>query len=246
MRYILFLLASVLLFAGCKKDATIASLPDITGGLVVNIPFDSSTIETVSNTVGKADTVLYTTGHTGKAHSAIMFLDGSMYTVDYGALPAASFTNNIFTISFWVKTQDTALVGGVISKRSVTGPWEYCIDNHFSHGYYSFDNWLADGSTTVYGADPLKAYASIAPNYTWQHIAYVADGAMLHVYVNGVLQQGIDMHATGMNFTATTAHLVIGDGGGYGRHYYFSGCIDDIKMYNRALTADAIQYLATH
>jgi hypothetical protein len=36
---------------------------------------------------------------------------------------------------------------------------------------------------------------------------------------------------------------VVGNGGGYGKNYYFQGGVDDLKMYNRVLNADEIKAL---
>ena len=92
--------------------------------------------------------------------------------------------------------------------------------------------------------DPLKASATFQLA-TWEHIAFVADGTTLKSYLNGVLQTGTDEHQTGLSFSDTDGHLVIGNGGGYGRNYVFNGCIDDILMYNKPLDAATIQYLST-
>jgi hypothetical protein len=36
---------------------------------------------------------------------------------------------------------------------------------------------------------------------------------------------------------------VVGNGGGYGKNYYFQGAIDDIKIYNRVLNNSEISAL---
>jgi hypothetical protein len=77
-------------------------------------------------------------------------------------------------------------------------------------------------------------------NNTWYHLAGTYDGANIKIYLNGVL-------------TATTAYtgpigtnaanVNIGrDADGGGRRYY-RGRIDDVRIYNRALTAEEVQAL---
>jgi hypothetical protein len=127
-----------------------------------------------------------------------------------------------------VKVIDSISPGAVLSKRGITGPWEYSIDNHFDKGVFNLDNWISDGTKTVYGIDPLDASAPFQLN-TWQHVAYVADGQTLRVYLNGAIQTGEDGYQSGYFFSDTDGHLVIGDGGGYGKHYFFNGCIDDVE-----------------
>ena len=240
MKYIFQFLVLVLL--GCQKGPT---TPDITGGLVVNILFDDgSPVESVSGVSGVIHRATPTSDRKGKASQAMLFSAYDSSTIDFGDLPLASVdSNGLFTICCWIKVVDTAGNFALLSKRGLTGPWEYCIDNFFSHNRFVLDNWIDNGSTSVYGIDPLQASAPITIGQ-WQHLAYVADGNQLRVYVNGVIQSGIDRHSSGLSFSKTSTSLVIGNGGGYGRNFYFSGAIDDIKMYNRALSQSAVKYLA--
>jgi len=239
MKYLpLFLL--ILLAACDSKPPVYATI----NGLVVDIPFDGNPIENVSGVTGAVYRATYAADHHGNAGRAMYFNSADSATVDFGALPLASFdSTNQFTISCWVKVADTIGSIAVLSKRGVTGPWEYAIDNQFNHNGFILDNWTPNGITSVYGTDPLNAMAVITPGQ-WQHLAYVGDGTSLKVYVNGILQAGSDAHNAYYTFAPTAAHLVIGNGGGYGRNYYFNGCIDDIKMFNRALSAANIQTLA--
>ena len=160
-----------------------------------------------------------------------------------GDLPGASFPDGKFTISVWVKVADTTHAISVLSKRNPFGPFEYSLDNHFGVSSLKLDNWISNGGGTVYGTDPFNTAAPIKLN-TWQHIAYVADGNMLKVYIDGTVTSQTDQAQTGHQFTDTDAHFVIGNGGPYGANYFFDGAIDDIKLYNRALSATYIQALA--
>ena len=239
MKYLPLLLVVVL--SACHKNQ---SSLDITTGLVVNIPFDGNTVDAVSGVTGVNYRATFGPDHHYNAGKGLQFNAADSATVDFGALPLASFdSTNQFTISFWVKVADTTAPIAVLSKRGDTGPWEYAIDNQFNHKGFVLDNWTGNGQTSVYGTDPLSAFVAIVPGQ-WQHLAYVADGNTLSVYVNGVLQAGIDQRNMGYSFGKTSAHLVIGNGGGYGRNYYFNGGIDDIRMYNIALPAATIQFLA--
>lgn len=163
--------------------------------------------------------------------------------IDFGDLVGASFPANEFTIACWVVAIDTASALAVLSKRTSAGPFEYSLDNHFNHNVLNLDNWIASGANTVYGTDPLNASVQIKPG-TWQHLAFVADGEFLKVYVNGVLQSSEDARKTSSDFSNTNAPLMIGVGGAFGVNHYFNGCIDDIRMYNRALDAEAIRVLS--
>ena len=74
------------------------------------------------------------------------------------------------------------------------------------------------------------------PVNAWTHVALTYDGSTLRLYVNGT--QAATRAATGAIQT-TTNPLWIGGNSPYGE--YFQGLIDDVRVYNRALTATDIQ-----
>jgi hypothetical protein len=244
MKYHYFLLLTLLITA-CKKDYYQPPFinPDITSGLVINIPFDGTATELITNTNGVINHTTLTTDHHGAANKAMHFSSIDSSFIDFGSLTNSSFTGNVFTVLCWVRVSDTLNPMAILSKRGLTGPWEYSLDNHFGKSHFNLDNWVSNGGTSVYGADPLKASANIALN-SWMHLAYVANGTTLRVYLNGILQAGTDNYNTGLSFSQTSGNLIIGNGGGWERNYYFNGDIDDIRMYNKALDAATIQYLA--
>lgn len=216
--------------------------PDITTGLVVHIPLDGTAVDVISNTAGIVFKAVPAADRNGEPDKAMYFPPGDSAEIDLGDLEAASFTNNIFTVSCWVQTVDTLEVRAVLSKRAAGGPFEYSLDNHFNRNAYTLDNWVSSGAGTVYGVDPLNAAATVALG-AWQHIAYVADGSTLKVYVDGVLQSGTDVRQAGKDFGNTSAPLMIGVGGAFGVNHHFSGSIDEVRMYNRALNTEEIQAL---
>ncbi len=73
----------------------------------------------------------------------------------------------------------------------------------------------------------------------WQHIAGIADGSRLRVYYNGV-----EVGSTTYNGTIRTVAqgLGIGDapGGGYGPGFRYQGYLDELAIWNVALTDDQI------
>ena len=76
---------------------------------------------------------------------------------------------------------------------------------------------------------------------TWYHLAYVYNDTDVRLYLNGLL----DANATGpvnpLAFTAGiaagTAKFIIGANDGTSIANYFDGLIDDVAIFNRALTA---------
>src|SRR5204863_1499266 len=81
----------------------------------------------------------------------------------------------------------------------------------------------------------LTGSAALALN-TWSHLATTYDGANLRIYVNGT--QVATKAITG-NLLTSTGVLRIGGNSVWGE--YFSGLIDELRVYNRALTATELQ-----
>ena len=74
------------------------------------------------------------------------------------------------------------------------------------------------------------------PLNTWTHLTATYDGATLRMFVNGV--QASSRAVTGLTAT-TSGALRIGGNSVWGE--YFRGLIDEVRIYNRALTAAEIQ-----
>jgi hypothetical protein len=122
---------------------------------------------------------------------------------------------------------------------TVTGPWWGDViykgnDNYYLEGTSYPSGFPAMGGTLP-NAPPLYGTAVLALN-TWAHLAATYDGATMRLYVNGV--QVASRAQTGTIVTSTNP-LQIGGDSIYGQ--YFTGRIDDVRIYNRALSAAQIQ-----
>jgi glucose/arabinose dehydrogenase len=92
------------------------------------------------------------------------------------------------------------------------------------------------GGTTL-GATTRVVYGPTAnPVNAWTHVALTYDGTTVRLFVNGT--QVATTAATG-TIQATDNPLWIGGNNPYGE--YFTGLIDEVRIYNRALTATDIQ-----
>ena len=78
--------------------------------------------------------------------------------------------------------------------------------------------------------------AKLAAN-AWTHLAVSYDGANMRVYVNGVLVRTV---ARSGAIIATNGSLHIGGNAVWGGEF-FSGLIDEVRIYNRALSGEEIQ-----
>ncbi len=86
----------------------------------------------------------------------------------------------------------------------------------------------------------LHSTASI-PNNTWTHIACVYNGSTIQVYING--QSSGSVNSTGSISTSTDALRIGHSKGTSNASNYFNGDIDDVRIYNRSLSATEIAAL---
>jgi len=122
---------------------------------------------------------------------------------------------------------------------TVSGPWWADViykgnDNYYLEGTSNPSGFSAMGGT-IPNAPPLYGTGVLALN-TWAHLAATYDGATMRLYVNGV--QVASRAQTGAIVTSTSP-LQIGGDSIYGQ--YFAGRIDEVRIYNRALSVAQIQ-----
>jgi hypothetical protein len=101
--------------------------------------------------------------------------------------------------------------------------------------YASTSTGQPTGQAYVGGERDARASAPI-PTGAWTHLAATYDGATVRLYVNGTQVRALS--ASGA-MTVSTGPLKIGGNAIWSE--WFAGLIDDVRVYNRALTAAEIQ-----
>jgi hypothetical protein len=101
------------------------------------------------------------------------------------------------------------------------------------------DLYLRNGVITFYTGQQDLTFGTALPAGTWAHVALVYNSGVLRAYVNGV-QQGPDRAATLANVTAA---LQVGAWmpSANQNSDYWSGTIDEVRVYGRALGVPEIQ-----
>ena len=150
--------------------------------------------------------------------------------VDCGTNAAKEVTND-FTLAAWAKlAPGTAGNYGGIGGRLMydgTNYFGFAVVRHSSNVYRL---WVGDGS-----ADLAKSAASSNVTYTdteWHHVAGVREGQINALYVDGVRQASTTL--TG--FVPSSQFFYIGRQYSTQTDRTFIGLIDDVRIYNRALT----------
>jgi len=165
-------------------------------------------------------------GRVGKA----LDFDGSN---DYVSIPASSNNNfsGQFTISLWVKTTDSGNKL-ILDKRGAgwsTGDFGINLGN-LATGVVSFN--FNNGSTQY-----LNSATSIIDGQ-WHHVVVNRNGSsLLTIYIDGVAKA---INSSGTSFSNNDPIILgrSGDGGGY-----MDGSLDEVRIYNTALSAIEIQNL---
>ena len=101
--------------------------------------------------------------------------------------------------------------------------------------YANTDTTRPSGHVFIASEFDTRGTAAVAMN-TWTHLATTSDGATLKLYVNGVLASS---KAAAGSIKTSAGVLRIGGNSIWGE--YFSGLIDEVRIYNRALAASEIQ-----
>jgi PKD repeat protein len=109
------------------------------------------------------------------------------------------------------------------------------VDTYLLHASSGSDNKPATGATYS-GGVKWVAGGSTLPVSTWSHLAATYDGTTIRLFVNGTQVATL---AQAGNIVNTSSALRIG-GNTYAGEF-FNGLIDEVRVYNRALSASEIQ-----
>ncbi|MCH2367816.1 MAG: LamG domain-containing protein [Planctomycetes bacterium] len=154
--------------------------------------------------------------------SDVLVLDGAVDTVMLGSDPLFDWTG-AFSAAFWMKVEawqeswDT-----VLKKESV-----FSFERNQASEELAFYHWPNFHSTTV----------GVAAN-GWHHIAATFDGLEQNIYLDGKLVSTVE-NTGEMNINSDPVYI-----GSNGSSRYFNGLVDDVQIYDVALSAEEIEDLA--
>jgi len=209
-----------------------------------NIAYDSS----FYNNHGTIYGAVYTDGKFGKALS----FDG---VDDYVEVPdsASLDMTEVMTLAWWMYPKTTDLQRIFMKKRT----------DGVKDDYTNYAVWINDGvmETTAgeaafagqllidVGSGDGGTYTRIGTNVNvgnylneWHFYAFTYDESTLKVYVDGVLVYTLNV---AQDLGANTGPLIIGkhvDNSATSK-FFFNGTIDEVRIYNRALSENEIKML---
>lgn len=130
------------------------------------------------------------------------------------------------TLAAWVRPTTTSGWRTVVLKEQ-PGDLVYALYSSTSAGVPSGHVWVGDDER-VLGPGPL-------PANQWTHLAATYDGAMLRLF-----RDGAQIASRSLPGTVATSGGVLRLGGNAVWNEWFSGVIDEVRVYDRALTASEI------
>ena len=171
----------------------------------------------------------------GKVGEAFSF-DGNGDYVTIPHDPALQPTD--ITVDAWIK--------GDLADQ--TSPIRYLVVDK-SHGFGNGTGWALQGETSggriamIYGNGSFQNAevfsASNVLDDNWHFVAGTLDGSKLRIYVDGVLENEITYSGSP---AGNNREVNIGAAWGGGQFVrFFNGLIDEVEIYNRALSASEIQ-----
>ena len=193
---------------------------------ILHLPFSGSATDTSAygNTNITIDGVILIDDRDAVALSAYEFdnVPGDNIKIDH----AIQYDIDYVSIFCWVKPYtDSAREQGVVSK---TASFAFNLTNGNGLGFHYR---LADG-TTIYSVE----FEGITIAYdAWASIGMSFNGSQLRLYINGSRIITLFLLNTGPLFHSSLGDIYIGDDN-FRTGTPFEGGIDDVVMYNRALT----------
>jgi hypothetical protein len=225
----------------------------ITDGLISYWPFDEGAGTVAADVPGNNDGALLAgqgggiapQWAAGKWGQALQF-DGVSSYVDCGN--AASLKPNVVSVSAWVKQDAIDYYGQVVGFATDTGSLEsgysFMSDSYLggSDGYIA---WISGGTPSD------GSYMCKNTNYTlgqWTHVAMTYNGSQTIMYVNGIATTPSTTESGSIDYTYMTSFYIgvywtpVPGAGEWWLPY--TGLIDDVGVWNRALTAAEVSSLA--
>ena len=138
--------------------------------------------------------------------------------------------NTSFTVSSWIKNNGVGVDQTILSKR----------DNAFTTGYDLSINSAGKAEMSwINGTIQTITSSVVIPTGIWHNVAVSYDGTTAKLYIDGVL----DVSKTMPTVPANTQSFLIAAADGVNTTSYFNGGIDEVRVWNVALTDKQLRYV---
>jgi hypothetical protein len=212
----------------------------VMGTAVAAYSFNASSGTTAADVSGNGNTGVLKNGPlwvAGKNGNGLR-LDGVNDYVDLSN-PATLRLTGSMTLSAWINSSAFPFDDAAIISKRQSANVGYQLDTTIDRGPRTVGFKISDaaGNTVArYGATTLVTN-------TWYHVAgvYDATNRTMNVYVNGKLDNGTLVGTIPSTQPSSTQNVNIGQRPGAPGTFNFAGVLDDVRIYNRALSQAEIQ-----
>jgi len=201
--------------------------------------FDEGSGTTVTDASGNGITgnIIGATWTTEGRNGNALSFNGSSSYVDLGNPALLQITGSMSFIA-WVKAAaNPADDGQIVAKADDVSGWQ--LKTSPDTGPHTFGVRVAGATNTF-----ARRYSTTVRSLNvWYHVAgvYNASAQTLDIYVNGVLDNGTLRGIIPASQLNAAVNVNIGRRTSLYGGFYFNGVIDDLRIYNRALSQSEIQ-----
>jgi hypothetical protein len=215
---------------------------DVTSGLLGRWQMDETSGANAADSSGNnhAGTATGTTIVAGESGMARSFSTSADY-VNMGNVTSINGLSAV-TVSAWIKAPSAnanASEANVVDKSGCggtagDGPFELGLNLNFTHPHQLQFSVYPSGAGASYNTAPTRN----VDDGNWHFIAGTYDGTTIRTYVDGAQDDSLVISGGALSSTTNVVDI-----GGYctGHSNQYSGTVDDVRVYNRALSASEIQ-----
>lgn len=229
--------------AGTGGGGDTACQPGIEDGLVAHFPFDGDVSDTSGN-MHHGTAIGNVAFGAGRHGSAAFFNDPSAMV----SVPddAQLDTDDAFTISVWIKQTGSHNPGDRVSQQMIMQKW---WSSPVVGDYFLWVDAEAKLRFVVANKEPdyngeMLESAPLVESGVWAHVGVTFDGGEMKVFFEGDLVASTSSAVTHTALVEYDGDDIIIGNGGYERDYWWIGGIDDVRLYNRALSPEEVAALA--
>jgi len=236
-------LLTALAIAGFAVTSLAQTVPNYvpTNGLVGWWPFNGNAIDESANTNdGTVNGATLTTDRFGNANKAYSFNGNSNEIL----IPHNNSLNALpISISVWFRTSNQQQDKMLVNKygcQTYNG-YSFNINNNKPSAYY-----YSNGSqNNVLNLDPLSINNLTLNDFQWHHGLLIIEADSSKIYIDNYQVINVPTSSGQLTLTNTVEDLhfakyAYGNCGGIGQNYFYNGELDDIGIWNRALTPNEI------
>jgi hypothetical protein len=201
-------------------------------GLVAYWPFDGDANDrSVNMNNGSINGTSFTTNRSGNANGACFFNDSGTYV---GVADSSTLDVTNMTLAFWFRLDSSSTARELVNKMGAEGTQSLSFGSEYSGGSGRIYFRISTGGT-IGSLTDLPSTTVIAMG-TWYHFCGTYDGSAMRIYINGVLENSTPKSGAIYN---STEEVKIGRYG-YSSAWVFHGAIDNVAIWNRALSANEV------